>query len=255
MSVPLGSLEDFLEEPLTQELPRSFMVRPAPSLNDESNAPSSRFANWRRGVATRFANIRQKMQENQQRKAANKTPELTAPLQSEVDALKSELEALRNEMRMMKGEFKSKKGSNGSSGDETIETATSDPIGSGVTASNQETTDSDDERLERSMTRLYTQAAFGDDRFSGWSSNGRESGGSVPSVQVVPAAPDSFDEGRHKSMELTPRAMEKVSIDEGRHVSFDEERHKSMELTPRGMDKVSSVASQEVFGDDRFNGW
>lgn len=226
MSVPLGSLEDFLDEQLTQELPRSFMVRPTLTSSEESGAPSSRFANWRRGIAARFANTRQKMQDNQQRKAANKTSELTAPLQSEVDALKSELEALRNEMRMMKGEFKSKKGSNGSSGDETIETATPDPTGSGLPTLNFEITDSDEERLEKSLDltptariqRFTTQAAFGDDQFSGWSRLSQPSGDGLPCVKTFLAASDSFDE-------------------------------------ERPMSKVTSLATQEAFGDDRFDGW
>lgn len=178
MSAPLGALADFLEEPLPQQVPGSFMVRPALTLNEESEAPASRLANWRRGVAERFAMLRQRRQENKQRIVSNKDSDLGAPLQSEVDALKGELEELRNEMRMMKVQLKGDKGSDGSSGDESIETATSDPSVLSLPKRALHATDSDErgtrisdisDSSPRDRLKHYTtQSGFGDDQFSGW---------------------------------------------------------------------------------------
>lgn len=223
MSVLLGSLEDFLEEPVTQELPCSFLVHSTFALNQQSGAPSSRFANWRRGVATRFTIARQKMHEAQQRNAAKKHAESSAPMQTEVDALKGELEALRNEMRMMRGVLKVKKGSNGSSGGETNETAASDPSGFGLPIVVLETADSDEERELGSMDHTTTQSGFGDDRFLGWSATSEPSGFGLPVV-----------------------IRETTDSDEQRGV-------RSLDLTPMG--HVRSDASQAGFGDDGFHGW
>lgn len=217
MSVPLESLDDFLGETVTQELPRSFMVRPALTLNEESVQPPSKFANWRRGVATRYAIWRQKMREAQQRNAAQKSSNTSAPLQSEVDDLKSELDALRNEMRMMKGNFKVKKGSDGSSGGDTIETATSDPPGFGLPIVVPETADSDGEGEGRTMVHTLTQSGFHDDCFLGWSGN------DLPAL--IRDNSDSDEEPVVRSYDLTPMA------------------------------KVKSTTSQAGFGDDGFEGW
>lgn len=231
MSAPLESLEVFLEEQLLQELPRSFMLRPALTLNDKGGTPASRFANWRRGLANRLANISQKRHENKQRIALTKHPELTAPLQIEVDALKSELEALRNEMRMMKGQFKAKKGSNGSSGDETVETAASDPCGFVLQALILDITDSDEEGGARSsdltpsarLQRFTTQSGFGDDQFYGWSRDSQPSGFGLPTVVNDDADPE------------------------------DVEQKRNVDLSP--MHRTPSDATLSGFGDNQFSGW
>lgn len=257
MSAPLTSLESFLDEPVTQELPRSFV---APALDGShwaagvtesfiagassprslglaecasprsatGAAQASRFANWRANMAARWAAARQRRIELQAKRDADKS----APLSSEVATLKAELEALRKEMRMMQSKGKNKNGSIGSSGSgDALDSSDSDAAPRAVSSTRSH-------RLSRAFhdrgTDRTTTACFDDASFGAWSeaSESRRESGAGRITEIIRDGTSSEEE------------------EEGRDTV------KSLNLTPMtSFQKVLSDAGEGGFDDDAFAGW
>lgn len=172
MSFQLQSLDEFLGEPVTQALPRSFVTRPAISCNEARCPTSSRFSGWRSGVSSRLAT----MTRGQPAKQFNPcSPELEKAW--EVGACEY---FRQNGLSVCKGGFKTQQDDNESLGDETTSTASSDPFGTqcvcfDLTDSDDESdTDSDSDcalstvhiaRAQRKPRNHSIEAAFDDERF------------------------------------------------------------------------------------------